>query len=329
MKKGKVFIIVCIVLMAFIGSSHGAGSEFPNKPIRILVGFGAGSATDIMLRQMALTAEKILGQSIIIESKPGGSGVLALELLKVAKPDGYTLVATADAPLNRVPHMTNVNYNPQKDFDFLNVLYYQTNGVVVKSDSPFKTFKDMIAYARKNPGKLTIAFPGVGTNGHLVLGAIAEQEKVKFELVPFQGSVPTLTAVLGGHVMSAQMLRSAFKPQVKAGALRAVLVFSDKRLEEFPEVPTTDDLGYGADVSNMGFTNSVIVAPKGVPKAVTDRLISAFSTATKTPEYRDLLLQNGMTVPDPPLAGHELDKYFQNLYELFGKFIKQLGLQKK
>jgi tripartite-type tricarboxylate transporter receptor subunit TctC len=259
---------------------------------------------------------------------PGAAGVRAVEILKQAKPDGYTLVCVGDSAFTKSPHMVNTSYGPG-DFAHLIVLYINPAGVVVRSDSPFKKFQDLIEYARKNPGQLTIGIPGYGTSSHLGLTRFANREKIKFEFVPFSGSPPLTTAILGGHVMSASYIPFAFAPHVRAGTLRALLVYAHERLKGLPEVPTSDELGFSPEVTNMFASFGSIAAPKGLPKTIKDRLITAFSEGVKSTEYRNLASQSFMTLPAPPLVGEDLDKFYQTQYELGGETIRELGLQKK
>jgi len=177
---------------------------------------GRGS-TDTLTRYLSAIAEKILGQPIVVENKPGGTGGVGMGLLKNAKPDGYTLAASTDSAFTRLPHVTKVEYDPLKDFTYIISIGSPRIGTVVRSDSPFKQFQDLIEFARKNPGKLTHGIGGVGNATHLAYENIARMEKVKFQFIPFKGSAPNITALLGGHVMVATSVSTTWIPHVKAG----------------------------------------------------------------------------------------------------------------
>lgn len=329
MKMLKGFIIICIGLMALVGTALGAEVDYPNKPINVYVSAEPGSGTDTMLRVMGPIVYKILDQPLIIDNKPGGSGVLAFELLKRAKPDGYTLLAGTDAALTRMPHMFKVEYDLQRDISSLIMLYTSSAAVLVRSDSPFKTFKDLIKYARENPGKLTVGLPSISSAIKLGFINIAKQEKVEFQYIPFQGGAPTITAILGGHVMSTSLMTSSYRQHVKSGALRALMVFGHERFQDLLEVPCSSELGYAPEVSDLVHAPSGVVTLKAVPKAIKDKLISALSKAITSPEYRNLASQYALTVPDPPLVGEALDKHYLKLYNLYGPYVKELGVEKK
>lgn len=189
----RVMIIAGILLLVFAAPSWSADVQYPTKQIHMWAGFAAGGSTDILCRSISNVAEKILGQPIIVENKPGGGGALLLGLLSSVRPDGYTVATTSDTPYTRAPHLINVKYDSMKDFFPIIRLGLQRQGVVVKADSPFKKFQDLIDYARKNPGQLTYGTPGPGTTPHLAMEKIALHEKVKFQHVPFQGDTPAMT----------------------------------------------------------------------------------------------------------------------------------------
>jgi len=198
--RSKGIILVGVILLAITTSAWSAEGDFPTKPIRMWVGFAAGGSTDVLCRVVSNVAEKILRQPIVVKNKPGAGGALCLGLLASAPPDGYTLATTSDTPFTRSPHLVSVKYDSMKDFAPIVRLGLQRQGIVVKSDSPFKRFQDLIEYARKNPGLLTYGSPGAGTTPHLGMEKIALHEKVKFQHIPFQGDTPTMTAILGGHI---------------------------------------------------------------------------------------------------------------------------------
>lgn len=327
MKVRKFAIIVAVVLIGFAGPS--LADDFPSKPIRILLGASSGGATGVTIRALAPMAEKALGQSVVVESKVGGAGVLALELTKQARPDGYTVGCTPDAPLTGIPHMRKVTYDPQRDFSAIIMFYSQGGVIAVKSDSPFNNFRDLIDYARKNPGRLTMGIAGTGNNVHLGVIQIAKHDKIRFQYVPFQGSGPTTTGLLGGHVMAASCTLAPLIPHVKAGTARLLVILGKERLPQFPDVPTADELGYPPEVTDIVGIKGILTVPKAVPQPIKDRLIAAFSEGTQSAAYLQLAAQNGLMVPNPPLTGAALDRYLLGLSELARGTIAELGLLKK
>jgi len=304
-----------------------AETDFPTKPIHIWVGWAPGGPTDTLVRTVAPVVEKVLGQPVVVENKPGGTGALAMGLLKNAKPDGYTLGATSDTPFTRIPHTTGVKYDPLEDFTYLISLGRSRNGMVVKSDSPFKTFRDLIEFARKNPGQLTHGTPGVGNTTHLALEKIGQIEKIKFQHIFFQGAAPIMTAVLGGHVMCGSVLAGAWVPHVKAGTMRPLLIYDPPEgIRQWPDVPSLKKLGYDFEVPLF---EPIIAGPKGLPKPVMDKLIAAFSEGIKTSSYQNAAMSFEVSLPEKPLAGEELVKVVKSQFHFYGDLIRDLGLQKK
>ena len=317
-------ILVVLFLFSLTLPSWSAEVKFPTKPIHMWVGFAAGGSTDILCRSISNIAEKILGQPIVVENKPGGGGALCLGLLASAPSDGYTLATTSDTPFTRAPHLINVKYDSMKDFIPITRLGLQRQGIVVKSDSPFKKFQDLIEYARKNPGQLTYGSPGPGTTPHLAMEKIALQERVKFQHVPFQGDTPTMTAILGGHVMAASTGALGWMSHVKAGSLRLLLVFDPEGIDQWPDIPTFKKVGYDFEAP----TAQMISTPKGVAKPIIDKLIITFSEAMMSPEYQKVAREQEL-LSVKPLTGSDFQKWLQAQFNMYGIFINEVGLKKK
>ena len=272
----------------------------------------------------AENSKKSLGQEIVVVNKPGGGGALCLGLLASAPPDGYTLATTSDTPFTRAPHLVNVKYDSMKDFIPIVRLGLQRQGIVVKSDSPFKRFQDLIEYAQKNPGQMTYGTPGPGTTPHLAMEKLALQEKVKFQHVPFQGDTPAMTAILGGHVMAASTGALGWMSHVKAGSLRLLIVFDEVGIEQWPEVPTFKKVGYNFETP----TAQMISAPKSIPKPILDKLVAVFSAAMKSPEHQKVASQQEL-LSASPFGGADFQKWLQEQHDMYGKFIRELGMQKE
>jgi tripartite-type tricarboxylate transporter receptor subunit TctC len=328
MKMTATVILTGLVVIAMgIGPVCASEAEFPTKPIHIWVGWAPGGPTDTLVRTVAPVVEKILGQPVVVENRPGGTGALAMGLLKSAKPDGYTLGATSDTPFTRIPHTIEVKYNSLEDFTYLISLGRSRNGMVVKSDSPLKTFRDLVEFARKNPGQLTHGTPGVGNTTHLAMERIAQIEKIKIQHIYFQGAAPIMNAVLGGHVMCASALAGAWVSHVKAGTLRPLLIYDPPEgIKQWPEVPSLKKLGYGFDVPLF---EPIIAAPKGVPKVITDKLIAVFAEGIKTAAFENTAATFEVALAEKPLAGEDLAKIVRTQFQFYGQLIKELGLDKK
>ena len=324
--KGVAVGVISSLLLAIllVAPAFSADVKYPTKPIHMWVGFAAGGSTDICARAVSSIAEKALGQPIVVENKPGGGGALLLGLLASATPDGYTLATTSDTPYTRAPHLISVKYNSMEDFAPIVRLGLQRQGIVVRTDSPFKKWQDLVDFARKNPGQLTYGTPGPGTTPHLAMEKIAIQEKVKFQHIPFQGDTPAMTALLGGHVMAASTGALGWMQHVKAGSLRLLLIIESEGMEGMADIPTFKKVGYNFETP----TAQMVSAPKGLPKPILDRLISVFSTAMMTPQFQKVA-QDQELLSVKPLAGADFQKWLQQQYNMYGTLIKEVGLQKQ
>ena len=327
MKATRVVLVATAVLavaLLFTVPGWSADVKYPTKPIHMWVGFAAGGSTDVCARAVSNIAEKMLGQPIVVENKPGGGGALLLGLMMSAAPDGYTIATTSDTPYTRAPHLVSVKYNAMEDFTPIVRLGLQRQGIVVKADSPFKKWQDLVDWARKNPGQLTYGTPGPGTTPHLAMEKIALHEKLKFQHVPFQGDTPAMAALLGGHVMAASTGALGWMQHVKAGSLRLLLIIESEGMEGWADVPTFKKVGYNFETP----TAQMISAPKQLPKPVTDRLIAVFSEAMMTPQFQKVAKDQEL-LSVKPLAGADFQKWLQSQYTMYGTFIKEVGLQKK
>lgn len=259
---------------------------FPSKPITLIVPWPAGGSTDRHHRALAEIASKILGQNIVIENKPGAGGTLGPGTMALtAKPDGYT-IAQFPMGMLRVPHMQKVNWSPINDFTFIIGVSGYTFGFVVRSDSPYKTFKEYIEAARKNPGKIDYGSTGIGTSPHLLMEELSDKAKVQLTHVPFKGNADLMQALLGGHVMAGSDA-SGWDKFVDGGQMRLLVTFGEKRTQRWPNVPTAKDLGYGI-VSQSPYG---LVGPKGMDPAVVKTLHDAFKKAMDDPKHQEVLAQ--------------------------------------
>ena len=258
--------------------------SFPTKPITLICPWPAGGGTDIHLRKLGEIASKHLGQPVVIENRPGGSGMNGpATMAKTAKPDGYTISQLAITAY-RLPHLQKVDWDPLTDFSYILGVAGYTFGIVVKADSPFKTFQDLIAYAKANPGKLSYATPGSGTSLHLAMEEIGSKANVQFLHVPFKGYADGATALLGGHVM-VQVDSTGWARMVDAGQVRLLATLGDKRTRW--NAPTVKELGIDT-VSNSPYG---LVGPKGMSPQVVKVLHDAFKTAMDDPDHLKTLQQ--------------------------------------
>lgn len=274
--------------LAAIPAANAQADNFPQRPIRLIIGYTAGGSTDIPFRVLADNASKILGQPVIVENKPGAGGVLPAQMMQSTPPDGYTL-AQIPLPVFRLPYTTKINWDPVKDLSYIINLAGYSFGLVVPADSPIKTMQEYIDYAKKNPGKLTYGTPGPMTTLHLTMEQLAMKQNVQFSHIPFKGNSESMQALLGGHVMSVADT-PAWAPYVEQGRLRLLSTWGDKRSPRFPNVPTLKELGMGiVQTSPFG-----LAAPKGTDPKIVKKLHDAFKKAMEMPNYRESLAKFDM-----------------------------------
>jgi tripartite-type tricarboxylate transporter receptor subunit TctC len=273
-----------VAALLFAVSGQTGAQPFPSKPITLICPWSAGGGTDLHLRKLAEIVSRHLGQPVIVENRPGGSGMNGpATMARTAKPDGYTLSQLSITAF-RVPHMQKVDWDPLNDFTYIIGVSGYTFGIVVKSDSPFKAFRDLLDYARANPGKLSYGTPGTGTSLHLGMEEIAAKAGVQFLHVPFKGQADSAAALLGGHIM-AQVDSTGWARQVDAGTFRLLATLGDRRTRW--NAPTVKELGVDT-VSNSPYG---LVGPKGMPPQVVKRLHDAFKLAIDDPEHVKTLQQ--------------------------------------
>jgi len=250
---------------------------FPSKPIRYICPWPAGGSTDAVIRAIAESAAKTLGQQVIVDNKPGAGGMLGANELVSAKPDGYTLSQLPHGVF-RIPHMQKTTFDTLKDFTWIACLTGYTFGLVVPTDSPIKSIKDLVDYAKANPGKFTYGSTGIGTSPHLAVEEFAQRAGIQLNHIPFKGNADNMQAVLGGHTMAASDA-TGWGPHVDAGKLRLLATYGSKRTKRWPNVPTLDELGYKT-VSDSPFG---VCGPKGMDAGLTKTLHDAFRKTLDDP----------------------------------------------
>jgi tripartite-type tricarboxylate transporter receptor subunit TctC len=294
---------------------------FPAKPIKLICPWPAGGSSDAVMRALAESAGKALGGQMIIENKPGASGMLGPNELVRAAPDGYTL-SQVTIGVARLPHMQKMQFDPLKDFTYIACLTGYTFGIVVKADSPIKTIKDLVDFAKANPGKFTYGSTGNGTTPHLAFAEFASKAKIDVTHVPFKGSTDGLQAVLGGHVMS-HSDATGWAPQVEAGTMRLLATYGSKRTKRWPNVPTLNELGYDT-VSDSPFG---IGAPKGMDPAVVKKLHDAFKSTLQDPAVLASFDKYDQSVIY--MGTEEYTKFIRDTFQSEKMVIERLGLAMK
>ena len=277
----KTLLRIALAALAIL-PGVALAQDYPNRPITLIVPWPAGGSTDTHLRKLGELASKHLGQPIVIENRPGAGGMLGpAGMAANAKPDGYTLSQLTVGAF-RQPHMMKVDWDPLKDFTYIIGVSGYTFGIVVKNDSPFKTFEDFVAYAKANPGKLSYSSTGNGTSPHLLPEELAYKAGVQLLHVPYKGNADSTQALMGGHVM-AQSDATGWGKFVDAGTFRLLVTFGEQRTRW--GAPTAKELGY--DI--VSYSPYGIVGPKGMDPKVVKIIHDAFKKAIDDPEHERIL----------------------------------------
>lgn len=315
-------VLAAAVSAATLVAGEARAQDYPAKPVTLIVPWPAGGSTDISMRAMAEVASKHLGQPIVIENRAGGSGTVGPATMAAsAKPDGYT-VAQIPITVFRMPLMQQTTWDPAKDFTYIIHLTGYTFGVTTHVDSQFKTWKDVVEYAKANPGKVTYATPGAGSSLHIGMEQIAAKEGIKLTQVPFKGGAETNAAVLGQHTML-QADSTGWRPLVDGGKLRLLMVWTAKRSPNFPDVPTLQELGYPF-VFDSPFG---IAGPKGMDPKIVAKLHDAFKKAIDDPTVQATLAKYDMVVNYKNTEDYA--KFVKEVTDTERKVVESLGLAKK
>jgi tripartite-type tricarboxylate transporter receptor subunit TctC len=319
--KCAVIVMFAILFTGMVGLASAA-EKFPVKPIKIFQGSAPGGTTDLGSRMLASMGTEAFGVPVISVAKVGASNTLAADEVAHAKPDGYTIGASPIQALTVAPLTTKVRYNPLTDFDPLCTYVALIFGVVVRQDAPWKTLKELIEYARQNPGVVNYSTAGVGTNQHLAFEYIGNKEKIKWNHVPYPGGAPAVAALLGGHV-KVHVGSGSHQPYLKAGKFRQIATYMDERNPEFPDVPTLKEMGYNVPTGN----NIMVIAPKGLKAPVRKVLEDTFSNAVKSKAFLSFVenLQQQPLFKD----GAASKKTIEVEYKMWAEIVDELGMGAK
>lgn len=298
-----------------------AQDKFPSKPITLICPWPAGGSSDAVVRAFGESAAKVLGVPVVVENRPGVGGTLGATAMVSAKPDGYTLT---QLPLGiyRLPHMQKMAFDPVKDLSHIVCLTGYTFGIAATMDAPFKTLKEMVEWARANPGKLTYGHTGTGTTPHLAFEEFAFKAGFKTTDVPYKGSAEIMQAILGGHipVMSGT---TEFAPHVKAGKLRLLATLGRNRTKTFADVPTVKESGWDT-ITESPFG---IGGPKGMDPAVVRVLHDAFKKTLEDPKVLETL--DKFFQPVIYMGTEDYTRYAQTTFEAERATIQRLGMARK
>jgi tripartite-type tricarboxylate transporter receptor subunit TctC len=266
-------------LLALSTSSAHAQDKYPSRPVTLIVGYAAGGSGEVVARLVADYARDKRGAVVAVEFKPGAGATIATDQLARAKPDGYTLSTFSGNPLLSAPHMQKLNYDPLKNFTYMVTFFAISNAAYVRADSSFKSFPEVIAYARANPGKLRWSTAAVRGTSQIATEAAFRKEGVQTTFVPFTGGSEALTALLGKHIDLS--VSSDYGPYLAAGELRLLAETGSVKIPGMAEVPTYQDLGFPISIT----TTYGLFGPAALPAEVTAWWDSLIKDMMASPVY--------------------------------------------
>jgi tripartite-type tricarboxylate transporter receptor subunit TctC len=313
------------LLGAAAGWAHAQapkGASFPAKPVRIVVGYAPGGATDIVGRLIAQKLSEATGQSFFVENRPGASATIASELVARAAPDGYTLLIAATTSHSILPSLMKLTYDPQRDFSPVSLLATSPLLLALHPSLPIRSVADMIKLARARPGQLSFGAGGTGTPPHLAGELFKQMAGVDMLYVPYKGEAPAITDLVGGQISLIFSNVVAVLPQVQAGRLRGVAVTAPARLPSLPEFPTVAESGVPGYVVESWFG---LVASPGTPNDVISRLNADTIRGMNQADMRDKLARQGLFVNTG--TPRELITLMQNETAKWAKVVKAAGIK--
>jgi len=296
-------------------------ADYPTKPVTLMIGFAPGGPSDVMARILTRKLEELLKQPFVIENRAGAGGSIAGTAVARTTPDGYTvLLATGSMLAINVSLYKNLGYDPEKDFEPISLIGTQTNVLYLHPSVPAKSFAELIAHAKANPGKLSFGSGGNGTPAHLAGELLKIEAKIDITHVPFRGTGPALQSVIGGHVPMAFNPPSPLLPHIQSGAIRPVAITTLKRTAVLPDVPTIAESGFPGFEAT---TWHALVVPAGTPKDVIAALHRATVATVNDPAVRKALVDLGIDVVGG--TPEELRAYLKSEIPKWAEVVKASG----
>jgi tripartite-type tricarboxylate transporter receptor subunit TctC len=328
-KRRSALATLGLFATAFIANSvlpaaSWAQSDYPSKPIKIIVAFPPGGTSDVMGRMLAEPLSRALKQPVTVENIGGGGGVIGTERGVKAPADGYTIIQTGVGQ-NAVAHGLDPDlikrYNSNTDFIHLSQIHHGPNVLVVNADRPFRTLRDVVQFAKANPGKLDYGYTHAAS-GHMAMELFKQRAGIFMTGIPYRGGGPMMTAVLGNEIPLMFINQDVALPHVKSGKLRALAVSSLQRNPLFPDVPTVAESGYPGF---QALSWSGLSVPKGTPQAVVDKLDAAIKEVMTSPAIKQRMETAGFVIP--PLGSKPYAEFMASEIKQWDSVIKTAGIK--
>jgi tripartite-type tricarboxylate transporter receptor subunit TctC len=321
MSKPKLLLLAALAAVLPVTVQQAGAQSYPERPITLVVAFAPGGSTSIVARAVSDKMSEALGQKIIIDNRAGAGGTIGTKAVAGSAPDGYTIALGYTGTLAIGPSLyINAGYDPRKDFAPIGMIGNAPNSLVVHPSFPAKTVAELIAYAKANPDKVNFGSAGVGTASHVSGEYFATAAGIKLVHVPYKGTGPALTDLIGGHIPMAFAPIPATHSQISSGTLRALAVTSATRTSLLPEIPTIAETGL------TGFDASLyygLVAPAGTPRPVIDKLNAALRAALASDDVKKRLVSDGTEVT--PSTPEEYSAFIDKDETKWSKIVKASG----
>jgi tripartite-type tricarboxylate transporter receptor subunit TctC len=311
---GWILAVACTIL---IGALPVTAQDWPTKPIEVVVGYPPGGGTDMISRAISDVGAKYLGQPLVVNNKPGATGIIGSQYVYSSKPDGYTLLVAGGSETVSVPNFKSLPFNPITDFDPIIRLMIERIGFYVRTDSPWKSMKEFVEDAKKNPDKHTYATSGVGGLHHATVMVTEKRTGIRLTHVPHKGGAETLAALAGGHVNVAMASPNEAYALVQGGRVRCLAITSLTRSPTEPNTPFMRELGYDVYIENQkGF-----VFPKGVPQPIRQKIHDALKKAYDDPQFKANAAK--MQLELAYLGGEDFRKAMKSMFDQIGESVKK------
>ncbi len=315
--------LVCALGTVFtLGAAWAQSGPWPNRPIKIIIPFPPGDSIDITARMIGPKLTELLGQPVIVENIPGGSGQVGMGALARAQPDGHTIGVGQAGNLVVLPHtFKKVPYDPLRSFAPISLTTTNFQAIVAHNEAPFKNLAEMVAYAKANPGKLSVATNGEGGYPHLTFEDMRLKAGFSYLHVPYKGSVQVTNDVLSGQVQVGILGMAPFAPHIRAGKMRLIAISSPEKVADWPHATLAQDVVPG--FSALGWFG--YVAPAGTPAEIVERLNKAINLAIAQPAVSEKLQNLGLSIVN------ESPQYFEKVlradFDRYGQIVKAIGYQ--
>ncbi|VWX61908.1 Tricarboxylate transport protein TctC [Burkholderiales bacterium 8X] len=287
-------------LAALVGSAPAMAQDYPNKPVKIVVGFAPGGANDIIARLIAQELGTAWGSAVVVENKPGANGAIAFQYVAKSAPDGYTLALGTAGPTTMNQALQKLPFDAIKDFTPIVNLVDAPHALAVNAKLPVNNMKEFVAYAKKANPTLSYSSPGIGNSGHFAMELLKQQTGMDITHVAYKGAAPALNDLIAGHVQAYFTSAAALLPHINTGTIKVLAITSDKRLPQLPNVPTMAEAGF-ADFEFPVYGG--LLGPAGMPAEVVQKINRDSNKALQSPVFLKTLEQNAMV----PLGGTPKD----------------------